>query len=258
LLAAGRGDTGARCEATSAVMAMANSPTLLRRTACWAVHAYTASGALAALAAMLEVTRGGVRAAFLWLSIAVAVDATDGFLARAARVKDFLPHYDGAELDDIVDFLTFVVVPLFLLIETGYLAGASGITVACFAVLASAFRFCHADAKTPDHFFTGFPSYWNVLALYLYVFDASQGASRLITLGLALAVFAPLRFIYPSRTVALRTWTIALGVVWAVIVIAVVLALPERARTLAAVSLAYPLYYTVVSLALQFGGSLQR
>lgn len=230
---------------------MANAPTPLRLAACWAVHLYTATGALAALAALVEVARGDVRAAFLWLMAAVLVDATDGVLARAARVKEFVPQYDGAELDDIVDFLTFVVVPLFLLIETGHLGGAIGVAVACFAVLASAFRFCHVDAKTPDHFFTGFPSYWNVLALYLYVFDASPVVSQVVTFVLAVSVFAPIRFIYPSRTTFLRPWTIGLGAAWAVAVAGVVLALPARARGLAWLSLTYPAYYTAVSVFLE-------
>jgi phosphatidylcholine synthase len=32
---------------------------------------------------------------------------------------------------------------------------------------ASAYGFCQLDAKTGDHFFLGFPSYWNILAFYL-------------------------------------------------------------------------------------------
>ena len=31
------------------------------------------------------------------------------------------------------------------------------------------YGFCRTDAKTADHFFTGFPSYWNIVAFYLYV-----------------------------------------------------------------------------------------
>lgn len=219
-----------------------------RIAACWAVHAYTASGAVAALAALAAVAAGRIAEAFGWLYLAAVIDATDGSLARAARVKDYLPEVDGARLDDLVDFLTFVVVPLFLLLETGLLAGWPGALAAAVATLASACRFCHVEAKTEDHFFTGFPSYWNVAALYFVVYEPPPVLCAAITLVLAALVFAPLRFIYPSRTARLRSWSVGLGVVWAVAVAAILLRLPERSPGLATLSLAYPAYYTAVSV----------
>jgi phosphatidylcholine synthase len=162
--------------------------TVARRAAAWAVHLYTATGALTALAALIATTHGRISAAFGWLYLAVAIDASDGALARAARVKEVVPEFDGAKLDDIVDFLTFVLVPVFLMLQCGLLAGVPGALAASAAVLASAFRFCHASAKTADHFFTGFPSYWNVVALYLYVFDATPAASAALIAILAALV----------------------------------------------------------------------
>lgn len=220
---------------------------LRQRAAAWGVHLYTACGALTALAALVATTRGEIAAAFGWLYLAVAIDASDGALARAARVKEIVPAFDGAKLDDIVDYLTFVLVPVFLMLECGLLTGWTGGLAAAAATLASAFRFCHASAKTADHFFTGFPSYWNVVALYLYVFDASPGTSAALILTLAALVLVPLRFIYPSRTPALRGLSIGLGLVWAVLIAVMLVRLPERATVVATVSLFYPLYYALVS-----------
>jgi phosphatidylcholine synthase len=226
----------------------------LRVAAAWGVHLLTATGAISAFGSLLAVSQGDVRAAFFWLYVAVAVDAIDGALARAARVKDLLPFFDGAKLDDIVDYMTFVLVPVVLLVETGLLAGSLGIAAACAALLASAYRFCHADAKTADHFFTGFPSYWNIVALYFYVFQLDPTVCALATLVLAALVFAPLRFLYPSRMTWLRAPTIGLGVVWGAAVALVLLRLPERAVGLATLSLAYPLYYTLLSFWVQGRG----
>lgn len=226
----------------------------LRLAACWAVHAYTASGVVAAFAALHSIFAGDVRTAFWWLYVAVAIDASDGVLARLADVKRHLPQFDGAKLDDIVDYLTFVVVPMVLMVETGMLHGRLGVASACLALLASAYRFCHADAKTADHYFTGFPSYWNIVALYLYVFEASPATSTAITFALAVLVFAPLRFLYPSRMAWMRASTVGLGLVWAVAVAAILLLLPERSTTLAAISLAYPAYYTLLSFYAQLRG----
>ncbi|HEY8516980.1 MAG TPA: CDP-alcohol phosphatidyltransferase family protein [Candidatus Binatia bacterium] len=231
-----------------------NSPSLLRLAACWAVHFYTASGALTAFASLHAIFHDDLRAAFLWLYVAVVIDSTDGMLARLAGVKRYLPYFDGAKLDDIVDYLTFVVVPIVLMVQIGTLASTLGLFAACAALLASAYRFCHADAKTPDHYFTGFPSYWNIVALYLWVFDAPPEVSAWIVVVLAVLVFVPLRFIYPSRMTVLRKPTIVLGVVWAVMVAVVLLRVPTRSAWLAALSMFYPAYYTLLSFYLQWRG----
>lgn len=233
---------------------MRQPPSTARLIACWAVHFYTASGAVAAFAALHAIVVRDVRTAFWWLYVAVVIDASDGMLARLAEVKRHLPQFDGAKLDDIVDYLTFVLVPIVLMVEVGLLQGAFGIASACLALLASAYRFCHADAKTADHYFTGFPSYWNIVALYLYVFATPPVVCAALTFALAIAVFAPLRFLYPSRMTWLRASTVGLGLVWAVAVAAVLLSLPERATTLAAISLAYPAYYTLLSFYAQLRG----
>ncbi len=236
------------------VTSRARSASPLRVVACWSVHLLTATGTIAAFGALHAVFQGDTRTAFFWLYLAVAIDSVDGALARLARVKDVLPFFDGSKLDDIVDYLTFVLVPIVLLVETGFLVGWLGMTAACAALLASAYRFCHADAKTPDHFFTGFPSYWNIVALYFFVFALEPWVCALITLVLAALVLAPLRFLYPSRMTWLRAPTVGLGIVWAVLVAMVLLRLPERAVGLATVSLAYPLYYTLLSFYLQWRG----
>ena len=223
-----------------------------RRAACWAVHVYTATGALAALGALVATTRGSLEIAFGLLAVAVVVDATDGTFARAARVKEVVPHFDGSKLDDIVDYLTFVLVPIFVMLQIGLLAGPLGWIAAGAAVLASAIRFCRADAKTVQHFFTGFPSYWNIVAFYFFLYDAPPSLCGVIILVLAALVLAPLRFIYPSRTPRLRGWSIGLGCVWALMIIVVILRLPERSLGLATISLAYPAYYTLASFYLDW------
>lgn len=225
-----------------------------RRVAGWGVHLYTASGSVIGVLALLATARGDVQEAFLWLCLALAIDASDGALARFVRVKEVVPEYDGAELDDIVDYLNFVVVPVFLMLQVGILAGPLGFSTGIGALLASAYRFCHADAKTPDHFFTGFPSYWNIVAFYFYIFDVSPFVAAIMTGILAIMVFAPLRFVYPTRTVFLRPLTIALGLAWSVLGLMTIAALPEKATGFAAASLFYPIYYTLLSFYMQATG----
>ena len=85
--------------------------TVLGVIAAWLVHAYTASGLVLALLAARAVIDFDYRAAFFWLWLQVLIDATDGLLARRARVAERIPWFDGGKLDDIVDYLTYVFVP---------------------------------------------------------------------------------------------------------------------------------------------------
>ncbi len=225
-------------------------PAQPNRAAAWLVHAYTASGAVAAFLAALAVIDGRYRAAFFWMFAATLVDATDGVLARTARVKVALPSFDGGRLDDIVDYLTFVFVPLLLLHRAGALPQGWGAAVASVVLLSSAYGFVAADAKTIDHFFTGFPSYWNVVALYLYAFKLGPLVNAIVLFVLSALVFVRIRYIYPSRTPVLRGLTLALAALWGAMLLVIVLSLPDAPRTLLLVSLLFPVYYAVMSLAL--------
>jgi phosphatidylcholine synthase len=180
---------------------------------------------------------------------ATVVDATDGVLARWARVKVVLPGLDGAKLDDIVDYLTYVFLPVMLLHQSGALPEAWGEAVAAVVLVSSLLGFASSDAKTDDHFFTGFPSYWNIVALYLHIADFGATANAAILLMLSALVFWRVRYIYPTRTPVLRGVTISLGAMWAVLVLLMILALPVVPPMLVIASLFFPAYYLVLSAA---------
>jgi phosphatidylcholine synthase len=226
---------------------------LLDRTLAWSVHLYTALGAVVALEAIISTVRGDARGAFLWMAAALVIDSSDGTLARAARVKEVVPTYDGSKLDDIVDYLNYVFVPIFFAVETNLLPPRYAGLVAALPLLASAYGFCQSAAKTADFFFTGFPSYWNVTVFYMYVLDGPPTANAVVLAVLSLLVFVPIGYLYPSRQPFLRPLTITLGIAWAIIAIVAVLRLPERSPALAYGSLAYPIYYFVLSFYLYFG-----
>ncbi|MBW8894802.1 MAG: hypothetical protein JF613_01260 [Acidobacteria bacterium] len=164
----------------------------------WMVHAYTASGAVLAFAMTLATIRAQFRFAFLLMVVATVIDATDGALARVARVRERTPAFDGARLDDIVDYLTFVFVPALLIFEAGLLPRDWSAVIVAVMLLSSAYGFSAADAKTADHFFTGFPSYWNIVALYLFASHLPPAANALILLGLSVLVFVRIGYVYPA------------------------------------------------------------
>jgi phosphatidylcholine synthase len=229
----------------------------LAQAGAWAVHAYTASGALLAWLALVATLSGDYRTAFLWLAAQMFVDATDGWLARLAKVHERTPLFDGAQLDNIVDYLTYVLVPAVMVWHAPLVPETWRLAVAGAMLLSSAYGFSRADAKTPDHYFTGFPSYWNVVVFYLMLWDLPAGPAALLLVGLAVLVFLPLRYVYPSRTVVLMPLTVTLGFTWGVLML---LALWWWTRTpawLKWAGLAFPAYYVGLSLWLE-GRRLRR
>jgi phosphatidylcholine synthase len=217
----------------------------------WAVHLYTALGAVAALLTVERTAAGDFRGAFIMMGVAVFIDSTDGPLARAVRIRDRIPGFDGALLDNVVDYSTYVLAPAFLMLRAGTLGGGrEGLAVASFVMLASAYGFCRADAKTDDHYFLGFPSYWNLVALYLYCLALPATINDLIVVSLGILVFAPIKFIYPNRTEPMRPVTLALAAVWAVVTAAMLPAVPRPNPFMLYTSLAFIVYYFVMSLAL--------
>ena len=88
----------------------------------WLVHGYTALGLVAAAGMAVLIVQGGpeaFRGAFLLMMVATLIDATDGTLARQVRVKEVLPGFDGSQLDNLIDFLTYTFLPLLLLWRAG-------------------------------------------------------------------------------------------------------------------------------------------
>ncbi len=221
--------------------------------AAWLAHAYTASGVVLAFLATRAVIEHRYREAFFWLALQIFVDSTDGVLARRAGVAERVPWFNGSKLDDIIDYLTYVFVPALLVWRALLVPDAWTLPVACAMLLASAFGFNREDAKTADHFFTGFPSYWNIVVLYLFVAGLAPAINAAILLGLAVLVFVPIRYVYPSRTAILQPLTIGLGATWAALMLVIIWQLPAVSPLVLWGSLIFPAYYVALSLALQFG-----
>jgi phosphatidylcholine synthase len=214
----------------------------------WLVHVYTASGAVLALLALRAFVDYRFRDGFFWLAVQVCVDATDGLLARAVDVSRRTPHFNGAKLDDIVDYLTYVFVPAFFVWRAQLVPEAWALPVTAAMLLSSGYGFNRDDAKTSDHFFTGFPSYWNISVFYLHLAGWGSAVNTLILLMFAVLVFVPVRYIYPSRTPKWRALTLGLGVLWGAEVVVLLWQMPSVSRSLFLASLFYPAYYVALSV----------
>jgi phosphatidylcholine synthase len=204
------------------------------------------------------VFEGNYRSALLWLAAQIVVDATDGALARRARVSEKLPWFNGAKLDDIIDYLCYVFVPALIVWRALLVPESWAVPIAAAMLLSSAYGFNRDDAKTADHFFTGFPSYWNVVVAYMWLAGWSAGVNAIILFGLAVLVFVPIRYAYPSRMPVLRVSTNVLGAIWGAVLVAMLWRYPVVLPAVLYGSLAFPLYYLLLSLYLQFGRTAAR
>ncbi len=233
-------------------------PTKRQRLLAWSAHLVTASGAIWGLLTLLAVANGAWISAFAWMGVAIVVDSLDGFWARRVRVKKVLPEFDGALLDNMLDYLNYVFVPAIFLSQSTLLPDSVRLLGAILILLASAYQFCQNDAKTEDNYFKGFPSYWNIMVFYLFVLNLNGWTNFAISVSLAVLVFVPIKYLYPSRTLFLRGLTLALSTLWGIAVIIIMFTFPSHSPWLVWYLLFYALYYTAMSLYATFAVAVKR
>ena len=178
------------------------------------IHIFTACGAALAFLALILATGGHWAAMFLCLGLALIVDAVDGPLARAFKVKEVLPRWSGETLDLVVDFVTYVFVPAFAIAASGYLPQLLTIPAGIVVVITGALYFADRDMKTDDNYFRGFQGVWNLAAFYLFLLQPPEWVAAAGVLALAGLTFAPIRFVHPLRVRHLRILNIALLALW--------------------------------------------
>lgn len=180
------------------------------------VHVFTALGAVCALFAALAIPHGDWAGLFFWLGVALLIDGIDGTFARMAHVDTRLPRFSGETLDLVIDYVTYVFVPVLALLAAGHLPGTLGEVLAAGILLSSLFHFSDNGSKDEDKSFVGFPAIWNVVAFYIFVFAPDWRVSAAIIAVCTILTFVPWRWVHPLRVVKLRPVTLAVTVIWSV------------------------------------------
>lgn len=166
----------------------------------WAVHAFTASAAFFGVLTLISIYQHDYIHALWFMAVAVVIDAVDGSLARLVHVKSVLPNMDGALLDNIVDYLNYVITPCFFLyVKPDMLPASYLLPIITAIIITSSYQFCQSDAKTADHFFKGFPCYWNVVVFYMFIFNTTMTTNAILLSILCVLIFVPIKYVYPSR-----------------------------------------------------------
>lgn len=184
--------------------------------AAWLVHAFTASGAVLALLALLAVEQQRWTLALAWLALSGIVDGVDGTLARWARVKEQLPRIDGDTLDLVIDYLTYVFVPALFLWRAELVPAGLAPWLAAAILVSSLYVFARTDMKTDDGYFRGFPALWSVVAFYLFVLQPGAGIGAAVVMLFVAMTFAPIHFVHPFRVRDYGVWLPAVAILWIV------------------------------------------
>ena len=180
------------------------------------VHVFTSLGAVCALFAARSVAGLDAQGVFFWLFVAFVIDAIDGTFARAVNVAERLPRFSGERLDLVVDYLTYVFVPVLALMAWRYLDGMIGIFLAAGILLSSLFHFSDLESKTKDNCFVGFPAVWNIVAFYVFALNLSVWLTEVIAALAITLAFIPMPWVHPLRVVSLRWVTLAATAVFTI------------------------------------------
>jgi phosphatidylcholine synthase len=180
----------------------------------FSVHMLTASGSFLAFLGVVAAAERRFVDMFWWLGLALIVDGIDGPIARKVRVKEVLPNWSGDTLDNIIDYVTYVLLPAFALYQSGMIGEPWSFVAAGLIVVSSAIYYADMGMKTDEYFFSGFPVVWNMLIFTLFVIDASATTALVAVLASVVLTFLPIHFLHPVRVQRLRPLNMAVFLLW--------------------------------------------
>lgn len=225
-------------------------PFWIRKTLAWSVHLFTATGAVWGFLTLLAIWESNFRLAIVYIIVAMFIDGFDGMLARWFHVKEYARGIDGGLLDNIIDYLNYVVVAALLLIKADNVLPPGFEVIGAISILiTSGFQFSQVDAKTDDsaYFFKGFPSYWNIVVIYMMLLGWNPWINLFILALCNVLVFVPVKYLYPSRNTRLRRLTLGLTYLYGALGIWGLLQYPSVPEWVVWASFIYVGYYALLS-----------
>ena len=225
-------------------------PLSVRKILANCVHLFTASGAVWGFLTLLAIWDENYRLAIVYMIAAMFVDGFDGILARWFDVKSYAEGVDGELMDNIIDYLNYVVVASLLLVKVdGLMPSGWAMSAAITILLTSAYQFSQTDAKTDDqsYFFKGFPSVWNFLVVYMMLLGMNPWINFGLLVICNILVFVPVRYLYPTRNKRLRRFTLSLTYLYGAVGVWGLLQYPNVPEWVVPASLIYVVFYGTMS-----------
>jgi len=228
---------------------MQKNSTALEKILAWSVHVFTASGLIPAFLAILSIDRGDWRLAMIWLVVALVIDGLDGTLARWFRVEEILPQMNGKLIDFVIDFATYVIIPVYFFYKADLVQAPWALVCAVFMLLSSALYYGKAGMVSEDKYFVGFPALWNMTVFYLFfVYDLSDLFTIILIAFLAVLHFVPIKFAYPSQQQRFQGVSLAVSAVFIVVLGLFLYWYPARPAWLVAVATVVVIYFGAIAV----------
>ena len=184
------------------------------KIAAWAVHGFTGSGAVLGFLAIISILNNDLVGAFLWLGLALLIDGIDGTLARKIGVTDKTPNIDGSTLDNVIDYLNYVIIPSLMVYWFQLVPAGWEIVIPAGMFLVSLYTFANLNMKTSDFYFSGFPAVWNIVVLYFYILGTNEWINLSVIIFFYILTFIPIKFVHPLRVKKLRNISIFATILW--------------------------------------------
>lgn len=197
------------------------------KIAAWAVHGFTGSGAVLGFLAIISIFDNDLVGAFLWLGLALLIDGIDGTIARKIGVTDKTPNIDGSALDNVIDYLNYVIIPSLMVYWFQLVPLGWEIIIPAGMFLVSLYTFANLNMKTSDYYFSGFPAVWNIAVLYFYILETNEWLNLSVIIFFYILTFVPIKFIHPLRVKKLRHITIFSTILWSATTLKLITTDPE-------------------------------
>jgi phosphatidylcholine synthase len=215
-----------------------------------ALHAFTATGVLVGMAALVAVLDGSARMAIIWLLVAQLIDGIDGPLARRLLPDEATTKFDGYVLDLVIDFVTCVLVPAAFLWQFRMVNhDRSGMIAIAALLMFSCLWFSRTDQQDDDSWFHGFPAAWNMVVPTLWLLDSSPTVTMVVVASLSILTMTNVQFAHPVRVVQWRIWNMTAISVWVIGVLLGTIWSPQVPALVIALVVIGPVMVAVATLA---------
>jgi len=150
--------------------------------------------------ALISVNQEEWRLCFIWQFICLIIDGVDGTFARKAKVEEVLPYMDGKNMDFVIDFASYAIIPAFFFYQAQMVTSTLMPIAIIIILLSSTIYYGKKGMVENDQYFIGFPVLWNfVVFIQFFVFQNNLTLNLISVIIIGILHFVPLRFAYPSR-----------------------------------------------------------
>lgn len=166
----------------------------------WGVHVFTSLGLLCAFMAIIAIDQQDWRSCFIWLFLCFIIDSLDGSLARKFNVSAVLPNMDGKNIDYVIDFTTYALIPAIFFYKAEMVEAHLMMPALVVMLISSALYYGKVGMVEDEQYFVGFPVLWNFVVFFqFFVCNNQPWLNFASVLFFGFLHFVPLRFAYPSR-----------------------------------------------------------